>query len=114
MNASIHVSSAECCKDHQETHWQGHVFRNWLLSYRIQIRTVSESTVRYYHIYFPVQVKYIALQAMAKIVPTHPHLVADYQDTIMSSVNDQDISIRMRALELISAMASYSISDNLF
>lgn len=41
---------------------------------------------------------------MAKIVPTHPYLVADYQDTILSSVNDQDISIRMRALELVSAM----------
>ncbi|KAF9532121.1 Ap3d1 protein [Crepidotus variabilis] len=54
--------------------------------------------------------KYIALQAMAKIVPSHPHLVADYQDTILSSVNDQDISIRMRALELVSAMVD---RDNL-
>lgn len=50
--------------------------------------------------------KYIALLAMVKIVPAHPYLVADYQDMIMSSVNDQDISIRMRSLDLISAMAS--------
>lgn len=49
-------------------------------------------------------VKYIALLAMVKIVPTHPHLVAEYQDTILASVNDQDISIRMRALDLVSAM----------
>ncbi|KAL1728262.1 adaptin N terminal region-domain-containing protein [Schizophyllum commune] len=52
--------------------------------------------------------KYIALLAMVKIVPTHPHLVAEYQDTILSSVNDQDISIRMRALGLVSAMADES------
>lgn len=49
-------------------------------------------------------VKYIALLAMVKIVPSHPHLVAEYQDTILASVNDQDISIRMRALDLVSAM----------
>ncbi|KAJ7103194.1 adaptin N terminal region-domain-containing protein [Mycena belliarum] len=48
--------------------------------------------------------KYIALLALVKIVPTHPHLVAEYQDTILASVNDQDISIRMRALDLVSAM----------
>jgi AP-3 complex subunit delta-1 len=49
-------------------------------------------------------VKYIALLAMVKIVPSHPHLVAEHQDTILASVDDQDISIRMRALDLISAM----------
>ncbi|KAF4604673.1 AP-3 complex subunit delta [Pleurotus pulmonarius] len=54
--------------------------------------------------------KYIALLAMVKIVPTHPHLVAEYQDTILASVNDQDISIRMRALDLVSAMVR---EDNL-
>uniref|UniRef100_A0A0W0GBD1 AP-3 complex subunit delta n=1 Tax=Moniliophthora roreri TaxID=221103 RepID=A0A0W0GBD1_MONRR len=52
--------------------------------------------------------KYIALLAMVKIVPTHPHLVAQYQDTIISSINDQDISIRMRALDLVSAMVDQS------
>ncbi|KAF9566934.1 Ap3d1 protein [Agrocybe pediades] len=52
--------------------------------------------------------KYIALHAMAKIVPTHPHLITEYQDTILSSVNDQDISIRMRALDLLSAMVNRS------
>ncbi|KAK7063926.1 AP-3 complex subunit delta [Favolaschia claudopus] len=50
--------------------------------------------------------KYIALLALVKIVPSHPHLLAEYQDTILSSVNDQDISIRMRALDLVSAMVS--------
>jgi AP-3 complex subunit delta len=51
-------------------------------------------------------VKYIALLALVKIVPSHPHLVASYQETILSSVNDPDISIRMRALELVSEMVS--------
>ncbi|KIM88794.1 hypothetical protein PILCRDRAFT_239285 [Piloderma croceum F 1598] len=54
--------------------------------------------------------KYIALLAMVKIVPSHPHLVAEYQETILASVDDQDISIRMRALDLVSAMAN---RDNL-
>jgi AP-3 complex subunit delta-1 len=49
-------------------------------------------------------VKYIALLAMVKIVPSHPYLVAEYQDTILASVNDFDISIRMRALDLVTAM----------
>ncbi|KAG6820671.1 hypothetical protein H0H93_013522 [Arthromyces matolae] len=48
--------------------------------------------------------KYIALLAMTKIAPTHPHLIAEYRDTILASVDDQDISIRMRALDLVSAM----------
>ncbi|KAF7307227.1 AP-3 complex subunit delta [Mycena indigotica] len=50
--------------------------------------------------------KYIALLALVKIVPTHPHLVAEYQDTILASVNDHDMSIRMRALDLVSAMVT--------
>ncbi|KAI0323040.1 adaptin N terminal region-domain-containing protein [Amylostereum chailletii] len=50
--------------------------------------------------------KYIALLALVKIVPSHPHLVAKYQDMILASVNDQDISIRMRALDLLTAMVT--------
>ncbi|KAJ7070698.1 adaptin N terminal region-domain-containing protein [Mycena amicta] len=58
--------------------------------------------------------KYIALLALVKIVPSHPHLVAEYQDTILASVNDQDISIRMRALDLVSAMQilSHLVADS--
>ncbi|KAJ3755997.1 adaptin N terminal region-domain-containing protein [Lentinula raphanica] len=57
--------------------------------------------------------KYIALLAMVKIVPTHPHLVAQYQDTILASVSDQDISIRMRALDLVSAMVDETNLQNI-
>lgn len=53
--------------------------------------------------------KYIALLAMTKIVPTYPELVAEYQDMIISSVDDPDISIRMRTLDLLSAMVCDSI-----
>ncbi|CAE6495108.1 unnamed protein product [Rhizoctonia solani] len=50
--------------------------------------------------------KYIALLAMAKIAPTHAHLVAEHQNVIFSSIEDSDMSIRMRALELLTAMAT--------
>ena len=58
-------------------------------------------------------VKYIALLALVKIVPSQPHLVAEYQETILSSVDDPDISIRMRALELVSEMVGYNPDDAL-
>lgn len=50
--------------------------------------------------------RYIALLAMVKITPTHPHMVAEYQDEILESLDDADLSIRMRALELVTAMVS--------
>ena len=43
---------------------------------------------------------------MVKIVPTHPELVAEHQDTILASIDDEDISIRMRALDLVTALVS--------
>lgn len=62
----------------------------------------------------PFLVKYIALLAMVKIVPSHPHLVAEHLDVILASVNDQDMSIRMRALDLVSAMVGLPTSKNCF
>lgn len=73
------------------------------------VRLFLWTVIDIYH-YFVV--KYIALLAMVKIVPSHPHLVADYQDTILASVNDQDISIRMRALDLVSTMVCASVIEN--
>lgn len=54
--------------------------------------------------------KYIALLALVKILPSHPHLVAEHQDVIFESIEDPDLSIRLRALELVSGMA---VSRNL-
>ncbi|KAG8962833.1 AP-3 complex subunit delta [Tulasnella sp. 408] len=50
--------------------------------------------------------KYIALLALVKIVPSHPHLVAEHQRLVLGSVSDNDMSIRMRALDLLSAMVN--------
>lgn len=49
-------------------------------------------------------VRYIALLAMVKIIPTHPQMVAEYQDEVLESLDDADVSIRMRALELVASM----------
>lgn len=49
-------------------------------------------------------VKYIALLAMVKIIPTHPAMIAEYQEEIMASMDDPDVSIRIRALELVTSM----------
>ncbi|OCF61731.1 AP-3 complex subunit delta-1 [Kwoniella mangroviensis CBS 10435] len=54
--------------------------------------------------------RYIALLAMVKIIPTHPSMVAEYQYEIMESLDDSDVSIRMRALELVTSMVD---RDNL-
>ena len=48
--------------------------------------------------------KYIALLAMVKIIPTHPFMIAEYQEEILASLDDPDVSIRMRALELVTSM----------
>jgi AP-3 complex subunit delta len=53
-----------------------------------------------------LSVKYYALFAMQKIVPSHSHLIAEYQDMIMESINDEDTSIAMRALDLVSTMVT--------
>lgn len=54
--------------------------------------------------------KYIALLALVKILPSHPGLVGRHQEVIFESIEDPDLSIRLRALELVSGMA---VSRNL-
>ncbi|PGH01271.1 AP-3 complex subunit delta-1 [Blastomyces parvus] len=54
--------------------------------------------------------KYVALLAFNRIVASHPILVAMQQDVIMDCLDDNDISIRLQALELVSGMVS---SDSL-
>jgi AP-3 complex subunit delta-1 len=55
-------------------------------------------------------VKYVALLAFNKIVLTHPYLVAQQEDVIMECIDSPDISIRLRALDLVVGMVN---SDNL-
>lgn len=54
--------------------------------------------------------KYVALLAFNKIVTTHPFLVAQQEDVIMDCLDSPDISIRLRALDLVVGMVS---SENL-
>ncbi|KAF2710292.1 Adaptor protein complex AP-3 delta subunit [Pleomassaria siparia CBS 279.74] len=54
--------------------------------------------------------KYVALLAFEKIVRSHPHLVSQQQDVILECIDDPDISIRMRALDLVVGMVN---SENL-
>jgi AP-3 complex subunit delta-1 len=51
-------------------------------------------------------VKYVGLLAMAKITPTHADLVSEHHDVILSCIDDADISIRLRALDLIVGMVT--------
>ena len=54
--------------------------------------------------------KYVALLAFKQIVASHPDLVASHQDVIMSCIDDQDVSIRLQALDLSTGMVN---KDNL-
>ena len=44
--------------------------------------------------------------AISRIVKTHPFLVAEYEELILDSLDDGDLLIRQRALEVISLMAT--------
>lgn len=52
----------------------------------------------------------MALLTFKKIVISHPDLVALHQDVIMSCIDDQDVSIRLQALDLCAGMVN---KDNL-
>lgn len=54
--------------------------------------------------------KYVALLAFNRIVVTHPFLVAQQEDVIMECIDSEDITIRIKALDLVQGMVS---SDNL-
>ncbi|KAL8974013.1 MAG: hypothetical protein Q9197_001759 [Variospora fuerteventurae] len=49
-------------------------------------------------------VKYVALLAFKRIVLTHPDMVSVHQDVILDCIDDQDISIRLQALDLSAGM----------
>lgn len=53
-------------------------------------------------------VRYIALVALVKILPSHPHLLSPHHDTILACVDDPDMSIRLRALDLVEGMVDRS------
>lgn len=48
--------------------------------------------------------KYVALLAFNRIVELHPYLVSLHEDVILECMDDPDISIRLRALDLAAGM----------
>lgn len=54
--------------------------------------------------------KYVALLAFNRIVTTHPFLVAQQEDVILECIDSEDITIRIKALDLVQGMVS---SENL-
>ena len=52
--------------------------------------------------------RYVALLAFAKITSSHADLVAQHQDVILECIDDADISIRARALDLVVGMINAS------
>ncbi|KAK3327360.1 adaptin N terminal region-domain-containing protein [Cercophora scortea] len=53
---------------------------------------------------------YVALLAFNRIVVTHPFLVAQQEDVILECIDSKDITIRIKALDLVQGMVS---NDNL-
>lgn len=52
--------------------------------------------------------RYMALLALVRLLPTHPGLVARHYDEILRCLDDADITIRSRALSLIDGMVNRS------
>jgi hypothetical protein len=51
-------------------------------------------------------VKYLGLIAVGQILRAQPKLVLEHKDIILSCIDDPDISIRQRALDILSGMVS--------
>ncbi|KAL9060286.1 MAG: hypothetical protein Q9162_000690 [Coniocarpon cinnabarinum] len=50
--------------------------------------------------------RYVALLALERIVEVQPYLVSLHEDAIMECIDDRDISIRLRALDLAAGMVN--------
>ncbi|KAI8981412.1 adaptin N terminal region-domain-containing protein [Pilobolus umbonatus] len=50
--------------------------------------------------------KYVGLLAMGKLLITHPKLVSEHKDIILECIDDEDMSIRLRSLDLVVGMVS--------
>ena len=50
--------------------------------------------------------KYVGLLAMSRLLSTHPKLIAEHKDIILECIDDDDFSIRFRALDLVVGMVN--------
>ncbi|KAJ3161976.1 AP-3 complex subunit delta-1 [Geranomyces michiganensis] len=48
--------------------------------------------------------KYLGLYALSKLLAVRPKAVVEHRDTILSCLDDADVSIRMRALDIVTGM----------
>lgn len=46
-------------------------------------------------------VKYLGLLALANIMKHHPKAVAEHRDLVLRCLEDEDVTIRLRALDLL-------------
>lgn len=53
-----------------------------------------------------MNLKYLGLLAMGRILATHPKAVTAHQDVVLRCLDDRDESIRLRALDLLYGMVS--------
>ena len=75
-----------------------------------ELASVCVTKLRGFLVEGDANLKYVGLLALTKLVVTHAHLVSEHQDVILDCIDDADISIRYRALELVVGMAN---SDSL-
>ncbi|TIB29963.1 hypothetical protein E3P84_03514 [Wallemia ichthyophaga] len=52
------------------------------------------------------KVKYVALLAIAQMIPTHAHLLHAHQDDLLSTLDDPDLTIRLQGLKVVSAIVT--------
>lgn len=68
------------------------------------IASVCVSKLRGFLVVGDSNLKYVGLLALTKLVGAHAHLVAEHADVVLDCVDDADITIRYRALELVVGM----------
>lgn len=69
-----------------------------------ELASVCVSKLRDFLVVGDSNLKYVGLLALTKLVGAHAHLVAEHADVVLDCVDDTDISIRYRALELVVGM----------
>ncbi len=50
--------------------------------------------------------KYLGLLALNNIMKIHPKAVAEHRDLVLACLDDEDVTIRLRALDLLTGMVS--------
>ncbi|RKP10435.1 armadillo-type protein [Thamnocephalis sphaerospora] len=85
--------------------------RKLLPSFRLLIETTPAMSVLYECIQSVISVKYVGLVAFADLVDQYPRLVVQQRDLILACAEDADLSIRVRALELMNGVLIPYFSD---